>query len=328
MSCLKNIAIACAMVLILLAGCQTSDDTPESINQQEETNIQDPQIDPTDTIDTQEKPDGPWHVVSQMQFEYRNNLVAFMNHEFGIRGNTGGRDRKIYYTSNGGQSWAGSENNPGWPTAVDIVSAQSIWKCGHSKFNLSKDGGQTWQILTNPIEECRLLDFLNDQHGWAMSTSKLVVTKDGGNNWEEIIIPEAIGKIAAISLQTSQEGYLLDFDRNLYHTIDGGQSWSAQTLEMTDSDLDMMDLNYPSAAIRFMDDENGVVVMNLAGGGKSELLALHTADGGQTWEHHVLPVGLGVLYLSHDGQYITVTEPGSQGKVTLLANQAVAESRN
>jgi photosystem II stability/assembly factor-like uncharacterized protein len=322
----KHCAIACAVVLILLAGCQTSD-TPERTNQQEEANIQDSQIHPTDTIETREKREDPWQVVHQV--EKKQSVAAFMNHEFGITGCSGGFNQQTFYTSNGGRSWMESETNPGCLQCADIVDVQSIWMCSDSVFSTSKDGGKIWQPLTNPVGEgCRLLNFLDDQHGWASSMSKLVATQDGGNTWAEIILPEEIGKIAAISLQTPQEGYLLDFDRNLYHTIDGGQSWSAKALEITDSDLDMMDLNFPSAAIRFMGDDNGVVVMNLAGGGKSELLALHTADGGQTWKHHVLPVGLGVLYLSHDGQYLTVTEPGHQGKVTLLAHQAVAESRN
>ena len=136
-----------------------------------------------------------------------------------------------------------------------------------------------------------------------------------------IILPEEIGKIAAISLRTPEDGYILDFDRTLYNTDDGGKSWSARTLEIEDSDLELMDLYLPSAAIRFKDNEHGVVIMNLAGGGKSELLTLHTSDGGQTWEHDIVPVGLGVLYLSHDGEYLTVTELGGGGKVTLLKYQ-------
>ena len=66
----------------------------------------------------------------------------------------------------------------------------------------------------------------------------------------------------------------------------------------------------PEAAVKFTDDENGVAILVLAGGGKSNLLALHTSDGGQTWEHHDVPTELGAIYLSHDGAYLTVTEPG------------------
>jgi hypothetical protein len=43
-----------------------------------------------------------------------------------------------------------------------------------------------------------------------------------------------------------------------------------------------MSFGRPSAAIRFSDEKNGLVVLNLAGGGESEVVALHTTNGGET----------------------------------------------
>lgn len=210
--------------------------------------------------------------------------------------------------------------------SADIVDVHSIWVCTHATLENSTDGGQTWLALTYPVNEgCRLLDFLDKEHGWASSVSKLVTTQDGGNSWQEIILPEGIRKIAAISLQSEQDGYVLDFDRNLYSTHDGGQSWSAKELEIGDNDLALMDLNYPSAAIRFMDNDNGLVIMNLAGGGKSELLSLHTSDGGETWEPTILPVKLGSVYLSPNGEYLTVVQLGGAKIITLLQHHYFAD---
>lgn len=212
---------------------------------------------------------------------------------------------------------------------MDIVDVQTIWQCGWKSFNTSKDGGQTWQPQTHPFdEECLLLSFLDDEIGWATSMSELAATIDGGSNWQEIELPEEIGKIAAISLRTPEDGYILDFDRTLYITDDGGERWSAKKLELEDSDLELIDMNVPSAAIRFMDNEHGAVIMSLAGGGRGELLALHTSDGGETWEHDVVPVGVGLPYLSHDGKYLTVTEFWRGGKVTLLEYQSNVKSEN
>lgn len=215
---------------------------------------------------------------------------------------------------------------------MDIVDVQSIWQCGHGSFSFSKDGGQTWRSFADPVAGCDLLSFLDDDNGWAWSMSRLAATKDGGNNWEEIILPEevtkGIKKIAAISLRTPEDGYILDFDRTLYSTDDGGESWSAKTLELEDSDLELMNLGGPSAAIRFLDNEHGIVILNLAGGGKSKLLAFLTSDGGQTWEHAIVPVGLGVLFLSHDGKYLTVTDLFKAGKITVLEHQSNVESGN
>ena len=58
-----------------------------------------------------------------------------------------------------------------------------------------------------------------------------------------------------------------------------------------------MNVGRPSAAIRFLDDQTGIIILNLVGEGKSEIRALHTTDGGQTWEHHLLPLELGEFIL-------------------------------
>ena len=159
--------------------------------------------------------------------------------------------------------------------------------------------------------------------------SELAATKDGGNNWEEIILPAEITDIAAISLRTPEAGYILDFDQTLYSTEDGGESWTAETLEIEDSDLELVDLVVgPSAAIRFLDDDHGMVILNIAGGGRSKLVALITSDGGQTWEHDSVPVELGLLFLSHDGKYLTVTNAWEGGRFTILEHQSNVESGN
>jgi len=212
---------------------------------------------------------------------------------------------------------------------VDIVDVQSIWSCGWETLSASKDRGQTWHPLTNPLaEECLFLSFLDDQNGWAASMSELAATKDGGNNWEGIILPEEITDIAAISLRTPEAGYILDFDQTLYSTDDGGESWTARTLEIEDSDLELVDVVGPSAAIHFLDNEHGMVILNIAGGGRSKLVALLTSDGGQSWENDTVPVGLGLLFLSHDGKYLTVTDFAGGGRFTILEHQSNVESGN
>ena len=195
---------------------------------------------------------------------------------------------------------------------MDIVDGQSIWVCAEGNLISSKDSGQSWNLLDRPYAEgCTMLSFLDDDFGWAAGNGKLVATEDAGNSWVEIPLPEGIQELAAVSLRTKDDGYLLDFDQSLYSTNDGGQSWSDQTVDIEDSDLQLQNIGRtPTAAVNFTDEENGVVILTLAGGGKSKILAMHTSDGGQTWEHHDVPTELGSIYLSHDGAYLTVTEPG------------------
>jgi photosystem II stability/assembly factor-like uncharacterized protein len=173
---------------------------------------------------------------------------------------------------------------------------------------LSTDGGQTWEGQTtfqSRPGRCPL-SFLDTQTGWVANGYKLSATADGGETWEEIT-PD-VPDIAAIALRTPSEGYALDFDGNLHTTTDGGKSWSSQSLGLEKyGELKIMESqDFVMAAIRFADADNGVVVLSLVGGGENKVVALHTADGGQTWAEEIVPAETGPLYLSHDGNLLTV----------------------
>jgi hypothetical protein len=63
----------------------------------------------------------------------------------------------------------------------------------------------------------------------------------------------------------------------------------------------------PTAAIRFSDAENGVIVLSLVGGGQTSVVALRTMDGGETWTSESVVSGdAGVLYLTRDAKFLTV----------------------
>jgi hypothetical protein len=70
--------------------------------------------------------------------------------------------------------------------------------------------------------------------------------------------------------------------------------------------------------VRFVDADRGLVVMHLAGGLSSRVVALRTADGGRTWEQEDVTTSLLVaLYLSHDGSVLTITDH-AETKVIVL----------
>jgi photosystem II stability/assembly factor-like uncharacterized protein len=298
---------------VFLSGCQGADDRA---NQQ--AGAQETQNRPADSAEQ----DPQWAVIAESRLDHKASFAAFVDTEFGITGTAINVFPYVYYSTNGGQSWTRSETATGALMGMDITDVQSIWQCGFGNFNTSKDGAQTWQPFTSPLsEDCRLLTFVDDKIGWAASVDKLAGTDDGGESWETISLPVTVRKIAAISLRTATDGYILDFDYTLYSTSDGGDSWSASMLEIEDSDLALMDLTLPSAAVRFVDDQNGLIILNLAGGGKSDLCVLNTNDGGQTWERESLPAGLGIVFLSHDARFLTVSEIGGTGAYTILERQ-------
>ena len=315
----------------LLVGCQSPEASPTAVPVQEQPDVQDSEPPPTATTAVQEELAEPWKVVKQIKVDHLPGFTYFANPEFGITACNRGETDPPHprYTTDGGQTWNKSGHaQSSCPIGVYIIDTQSIWTCNDIDEWFVQDGFQSWNEITRPAGEgCRLLSFADNENGWAVAaTTELVATSDGGASWQEITMPDEIQEIASISLRTPENGYVLDFDRTLYETHDGGTSWSAQTLELEDSELEFMSMGASAAAIHFTDEDNGVVVLNAAGGGNSALVALHTTDGGQTWEPIDLPVDLGSVFLSHDGTYLTVNVPGKD--TVLLERGATVENGN
>ena len=169
---------------------------------------------------------------------------------------------------------------------------------------LSTDGGQTWQATAEKAGgfDC-LLAFADTVTGWAASDRGFEATTDGGATWEELVLPEGVGEVVAISLRTPGDGYLLDTDSALHVTQDGGKTWSLMgTLKREDGSA-VTGLLPAQAAVRFLDAEHGMVVVDL---GKAGMTVLRTRDGGQTWKEESLGVDWAAPYLSRDGMIVAL----------------------
>jgi photosystem II stability/assembly factor-like uncharacterized protein len=203
---------------------------------------------------------------------------------------------------------------------MDIVDAQTIWQCGMNNVSVSTDGGKTWKAVADKAggQGC-VLSFANADTGWFGFGTKFEATKDGGATWEALVLPAGASKIAAISLRTPMDGYLVDANGVLYITKDGGKTWSSQSLGLENPDIQgFVSQGFvneiPQAAIRFVDSGHGLIVLGLSG--KDGMIALRTADGGKTWKEESLPAKFGAAYISRDGKFVTVNKWGEG--VTLL----------
>jgi photosystem II stability/assembly factor-like uncharacterized protein len=185
---------------------------------------------------------------------------------------------------------------------------------------VSKDGGQTWESLENPGTGNCMISFADAEKGWVYASPQILATVDGGKTWSEVAPPEGVADVEAISLRTSSDGYIMTPEGDLYTTQDGGKSWTSSPLNLTGyEEMVIVPGDLPSAAIRFFDADNGLIVLSLVGGGKSAVVALHTTDGGATWIDEVALSGdVGVTYLTHDGKYLTLNSFLKTGQVTVL----------
>jgi photosystem II stability/assembly factor-like uncharacterized protein len=275
-------------------------------------------------------PKGEWQVAFQTKVEQPVRMAAFLDETFGVTGGATGAG-KTHYTTDGGETWTMAETSGGCIYGVEIVDAQTVWVCGRmvgasfstpGGIRMSADGGQTWneQTAYKTTPGFCPLSFPDAQTGWAVNGGKLIATTDGAT-WEEVSLPDGATKIAAISLRAPGEGYVLDDAGNLYVTLDGGESWSSQSLGLEEryGEMRLMPSDeFAAAAMRFLDANHGIVVLSLAGGGESKIVALRTTDGGQTWEEEAVPAEIGKPYLTNDGMLLTVASFLNIGEITVL----------
>jgi photosystem II stability/assembly factor-like uncharacterized protein len=249
---------------------------------------------------------GPWKLISRSEIKHSCRYAAFMDATFGIGAGCSG---VIQYTNDGGKSWRSSYN----PTcadcrySLDLIDKNTAWQCGSgNRAGLTTDGGKTWKYVADfgwaAPDHCRFLSFIDTKTGWIASLTKLGATANAGNQWTEVHPPSNIKKIAAVSLQTSKLGYLLDTSGVLHITQNGGETWSSRSLGLKDEELPIN--NAPLAAIRFNDPQHGLVIVYR---GNRQIWAFLTADGGLTWQRERVPTRHGgFVYLAHDGKTLTI----------------------
>ena len=178
--------------------------------------------------------------------------------------------------------------------------------------SVSNDGGKTWKAIEGKAGGLGcLLAFADANTGWFGFGNKFQMTADGGKTWNDLTLPNDVSKVAAISLRTQKDGYLIDDKGVLYVTQDGGKTWSSRSLGLKDpGNMGFVTQGFvneiPQAAVRFIDASNGLVVLGLSG--KTTMVALRTTDGGKTWKEETLPARPGAPYISRDGKFIAVNK--------------------
>jgi metallo-beta-lactamase class B len=302
-------------MLVLLTGCSSGGESPTDeivpTTQVESTIAEsEPASEPEPTLEPEPTPEPspelpPWVVVHMIDVDLPSIITAFVSENQGIASDTGGG---IYLTWDGGETWDQIPDNAPEPVSLEYVDENLVWYIGFGGVVMrSLDGGYTWDSVgALPYGgHNEFASFVDDTTGWIATTEmrKYWVTRDGAETWTDYPLPEGMGTPAAMHLQTDQDAYFLDLAGNLFITSDGGESWEAGSIGLkagwTIPTLPHM------AALRFFDQDHGLITLNMLGGGESRVMALRTEDGGATWTEEELPVPMGSFYLTRDGVYLT-----------------------
>ena len=306
-------AIGYGFSLLVFYGCSTNLNTPlpavTAFDHPTATSI------PSPTAQS-----GPWRVVGAYNASHNIMTAGFLNEQVVATGGVGG---EMGTSIDGAKTWLVNNSLADCRYGMDIISPQVIWSCGGATHvRRSLDGGRTWQAMANLGDPhtvrgaCHSASFLDETTGWLANSNLFGTTTDGGESWILRNLPTDARKIATIDTYHPSEGYLLDASGVLFFTEDDGEHWR-EVSRLGLGTLEMPPSAYQLAAMRFWDEEHGMIVISSSPFGKeSPVVAFHTSDGGQTWSSEWVPVLAGPVYLAREGGYLTVITGANQ--LTLL----------
>lgn len=257
-----------------------------------------------------------WKKINTISIEQKNNIGGFDNKYFGI---TVGYAGEIHYTTDAGKTWPRASNTSFCRFGLDIIDKNIAWCCGNAgHVRKTTDGGKTWIAVKNfggsEPDQCRYISFLDDKIGWVASPTLLGSTTDGGNTWNTLTLPDGIGEILAINLFDEKTGYVIDNNKKLYVTKDGGSTWESNSLGI--SDFGTLVYRTNGVALGFNNKNDGLLFYFDE---NSNLNYATTNDGGKTWTKQPKPKtsAYGPLYLSQDNKFLTVNTDSNTKLVVL-----------
>jgi|GEM_PF-2263304 len=199
---------------------------------------------------------------------------------------------RVYKTTDGGETWEGHLTHS-WGTNTGVVFIDDTTGYTYGYYSLlykTTDGGESWNKLSfsidveNVYSSVKFADYNTGyliDHTFFQNTYKLKRTTDGGLTWVEVSVPSEVIDVACVDVlgpdniwiasgrPFANSNYPTGIESRVYHTTDGGSTWSTHSIGMANS-------SFPIDNIKFFNELEGRVI------GFSHIYT--TSDGGQTWE--------------------------------------------
>ncbi|MFA7288174.1 MAG: YCF48-related protein [Melioribacteraceae bacterium] len=192
------------------------------------------------------------------------NCMAFADSNIGwIAG-----DNVIYKTTNGGKDWKPQSPDAKIAyVAMQIVAIDSLnvfIMPDYSGFYFqTNDGGLSWQMKEENFDYNNRFYFKDKKNGFAFGDG-FYRTESSGDKWENIS-KSIYANISKIDFVSPSEGFAVSAE-TIYHTIDGGYSWSKIYKSYDNSSISDFEM---------LDELNGFLI--------SGSRVFETSDGGITW---------------------------------------------
>ncbi len=226
----------------------------------------------------------------------------------------------VYRTTDGGKSWkpllSGAVANINF---IYFIDWNHGWMLGESSGRMTDEtegenillittnGGRSWTRKSLPNVTC--LYFVDSRSGWAVGrNATLLKTTDGGLEWSKV---ESIEKLIGLPIESSsynfgfsdihfidaQQGWLIgnfygrarDNIGGIFKTSDGGATWKRIPVTFQTQYTSGRFTPGQLHSVRFTDANTGSVTGEMYDGEGRFFFALHTRNGGITWDQFRTP---------------------------------------
>jgi photosystem II stability/assembly factor-like uncharacterized protein len=169
---------------------------------------------------------------------------------------------------------------------------------------MTVNGGKTWSH--KPMPNLLSVHFIDARNGWAVGrNATLMKTSDGGNEWIKV---DSMEKLIGLPVESTsytygfrdihfvdaQHGWLVGnfYGRarsnigGVFMTEDGGATWKRVPITIQTQHASGRFTPGVFHSVRFSDNNLGSVTGEMYDGEGRFFFALHTRDGGKTWEQY------------------------------------------
>ena len=213
-----------------------------------------------------------------------------------------------------------------------MLDATHGWALTNSQVLTTADGGRNWQDVTPSKAVLNVFskgDFYNNQYAWIVTppldpnSSKVFIwyTSNGGRSWHDTLITTFYSSGADYPhFLSTTNGWLQllgspgagQRPSAVYHTLNGGRSWTQVPVQISSGQYSVVRAN----GLSFRDAQNGWITGD--GGAYDAATTLPpvdvTHDGGKTWQPQTVPA----LKASNDGGLAISTPPIFFGKNAVM----------
>jgi photosystem II stability/assembly factor-like uncharacterized protein len=257
--------------------------------------------------------------ITRRTVETDKNLraVQFVDSMTGWAAGDGGA---VFRTTDGGRSWkpllSGAAANINF---IDFVDWNHGWMLGEAGGKmtdgaedenvllLTTNGGRTWTRKSLP--NVTKLYFIDSKNGWAVGrNATFLKTTDGGMEWTKVT---SIEKLIGLPVESSsynfgfsdihfidaEHGWLIGnfYGRTrsniggVFMTSDGGVTWKRIPVDLQTQHVSGRFTPGLLHSVQFTDINTGAVTGEMYDGEGRYFFALHTTNGGKTWDQFRTP---------------------------------------